>query len=150
MGLRDEILALDPSLIASRDDAAIAAALSATRPPRVISREVGEGTVSDALGRPAGPLFIYQLRTYALAPMEAEATVEQTVLKATVEHVWRLLDKVSLDVGLPSVREGLDQFGAAGLFGLTPEGAVKIKALAEVADPVSIGDVSDALNAGGY
>lgn len=149
MTLLEEILAggFDPH---ARDDAAIAAALSSSRPPRIINREVGEGAISNALGTPDGPLFIYQLRAAALAPIASDAPLAQVELKATVEHVWRLLDKVSLDIGLHSVRAGIDQFAAAGLFGLTPAGAQKIKALAETPDLVSVGDVSDALNAGGY
>jgi hypothetical protein len=119
-------------------------------PPTVISREVGEGAVSDAIGQPAGALFIYQLRAYALSPMPEDITPEQLVLKATVEQVWRLLDKVSLDVGLASVRAGIDQFAAMSLFGLTVDGATRIKALAEIPTNISVHDVSDALNLGGY
>ena len=133
-----------------RNDQAIALELSKMLPPTVISREVGEGAVSDAIGQPAGSLFIYQLRAYALSPMPEDITPEQLVLKATVEQVWRLLDKVSLDVGLSSVRAGIDQFAAMGLFGLTVDGAIRIKALAEIPTNISVHDVSDALNLGGY
>lgn len=146
MSLRDEIRALDPALVASNDHAAIADALSVGR-KRLVKTEVGEGAVSNAIGA-KGPVFIYKLRQAALATIPDGATAEQIDQKAAIDQAWRLLDKMSLDVALPSVRTGLDNFAAIALFGLTSEEANAIKALAEQDNPVPITDVAHALELG--
>lgn len=127
--------------VAAAGDQAIADIINVGR-VRIASREVGEGTVSNALGVPDGPIFILRLRSMALAALPEGATPEQIMQKALVEQAWRLLDKACLDVGLPSVR------GSIGLFVpalLTQDQAAAILALAEIPDPVTASDVSRAV-----
>lgn len=91
---------------------------------------VGKGTISDVLGIPAGPVFIYTLKQAALTPLPASPTMEQIAQKAVLELAWELINSANFDVGLPSVRQGLDMF-AGKLPGFTQESADKIKRVAE-------------------
>ena len=135
---------LDP-LVAERNDVAIAALLSVGRTRITQPRLVGEGTISAALGVPAGPVFIYILGEAAKTPIVAETPPEQGVASAMVRQAHRLITDKNFDVGLPSVRAGLDAF-VGKLPGFTQTAADAIKALAVVSDPVPTEAVSRALN----
>lgn len=137
MALIDDILALPSALRATQDTQAIADALSAGR-VRVVTKEVGDGLISLALGMPAGPVFLSQLETMAGMTLAADATPEAIAQHAMVRQAWRSISKAAFDVGNPAVRVGIDLF--VGLL-LTAEQATAIKALAEQPDPVSEMDV---------
>lgn len=122
-------------------DQAIADMLSAGR-TRIVSMEVGDGSISLALGIPAGPVFLYQLEQVASLVLDAYATAEQIAEVAVARQVWRSLAKAGLDIGNPGVRAGLDLF--VGQL-LTQDQADTIKALAEVSETVTAADVSRAV-----
>lgn len=123
-------------------DQAIADILNAGRAPKVISKEIGDGAVSLALGVPAGPVFLLQLETSANSAVTAETTPEQLAQIAVARQAWRSMTKGALDVGNASVRAGLDMFVGSLL---TAEQATAVKSLAEVPDIVTAADVSRAL-----
>lgn len=122
--------ACTPEQIAKRDDAAIAAAVNLIRKPAIASRQIGFGMVLDALGADEGAAVLDKIDS--LRPSVPR-----------LKYVWILLEKGELDVGLPSVRSGLDALVDVAM---TDAQAAKLKALAEVSDPVSVSDVSDVLN----
>lgn len=123
-------------------DQAIADILNAGREPKIVSKEIGDGAVSLALGVPAGPVFLLQLETVAATLVTPATTAEELAQIAVARQAWRSLNKGALDVGNASVRAGLDMFVG---FLLTAEDCVAIKALAEVPDIVTAADVSRAL-----
>lgn len=123
-------------------DQAIADILNAER-IRIVDCEVGEGRISEAMGIPQGPVFIYNLRNAALAPLPDNPSEADIIRKAMTEQAWRLIDKASLNVGSPSVRAGIDAFISFGL--ISAEGAAAVKSLAEVPETVSAADVSRAV-----
>lgn len=129
MTLLDEINALDAALVASRDTQAIADALSVGR-VQVVPRQIGFGAVLDTLGDDAGALVLDTIDS--LRPMVPK-----------LKYVWVLLDKGELDVGMSSVRAGLDGLAAQG--GMTEDQAGALKSLAEVPAPVSARDVELAM-----
>jgi len=135
MALLDEIRALPPEVLAQQSTQLIAEAL----PPVVMvkPREVGDGAISIALGFPSGPVFLYQLEQMALTAVPADATPELLAIYAMVRQAWRSITKGALDVGDVSVRAALDAFSNGVLPGFTKDMAAAIKALAEVATPVT-------------
>jgi hypothetical protein len=138
-----EIDQLTP-LVAARNDAAIAEALSLGR-VAVCPKLVGDGEVALALGIPAGPLFIYQLETVATSTPPAGAPAEQVVTYAVARQAWRSLQRAALDVGNPGVRAAFDAF--VGTL-LTADQAAAVKSLAEAPSPVGVQRVSEVLNNG--
>lgn len=144
MTLLEEIQAkCSPELLASRDCAAITAAFNAGRKRIEQPHFVGDGTVSNALGRPAGPLFVLWLQRAAAAAPAPDALIEVQASYAEIAQACRLLLEGKLDVGLPIVRSGID--GLVGASPLTQEQADVIKTLALVDDPVSEMDVRRAI-----
>ena len=123
------------------DHGAIAEALSAGR-TKIISREVGDGAISLALGTPAGPIFMLTLETIANQPVTAETTPESLAQIAIARQAWRSINRVGFDVGNQGVRDGIDAM--VGTL-LTTEQAEAIKALAVVPDPVTSQEVTKAL-----
>lgn len=123
-------------------DEAIAAIINTNR-VAIIYREIGEGSISEAMGVPAGPLFMRNLKAAAETPLPEGATADQIAWKAITEQALRLIDKASLNIGSAKVRAGIDAFVAAGL--LSAEGAAAVKQLAEVPAPVTVADVSRAV-----
>lgn len=119
------------------DHGAIAAALSVGR-TKIVSREVGDGAISLALGTPAGPIFMLQLEQIANQPVTAETTPESLAQIAIARQAWRSINRVGFDVGNQGVRDGIDAM--VGTL-LTAEQAEAIKALAVVPDPVTPVDV---------
>ncbi len=139
----EQIAELDP-LVAARNDAAIAAVLSVGRKRFRQPSYIGEGTIADTIGLPAGPIFIDELITAAGAPLPAEPTYQDRANAAMIRQAWRLLSAGKLDVGLPSVRAGIRSM--VGVLPLSAEDAEKICALAAEDDPVSTSRVSEVLN----
>ena len=123
------------------DHGAIADALSAGR-TKIISREVGDGSIALALGVPAGPVFLMQLELLANTAVTGETTPEQLAQIAVARQAWRSINRVGFDVGNAGVRAGIDAMVSTLL---TAEQAEAIKALAVVPDPVSSQDVTKAL-----
>lgn len=123
-------------------DQAIADLLNAGREPKIVSKEIGDGAVSLALGVPAGPVFLLQLETVAATLVTPATTAEELAQIAVARQAWRSLNKGALDVGNASVRAGLDMFVGSLL---TAEQATAVKSLAEVPDIVTAADVSRAL-----
>ena len=123
-------------------DQAIADILNAGREPKIVRMEIGDGSVSLALGVPAGPVFLLQLETVAATLVTPATTAEELAQIAVARQAWRSLNKGALDVGNASVRAGLDMFVGSLL---TAEDCAAIKALAEVPDVVTATDVSRAL-----
>lgn len=136
------------ALAAERNDAAVAAVLSAGRKRRVTPTYIGHGTLADTIGRPLGSAAVRVLRLMAEAelPADVSPTSPQGLEKALVEQAWMLLQEGKLDVSLESVRSGMDDM-VGKVPGFTAATVAKIKALAEVDDPISVNAVSDALNA---
>lgn len=122
-------------------DKAIAEIVSVGR-TKIISKEVGDGAISLALGVPDGPVFLYVLRKLAETELAPEASFAQVVNVAVANQAIRALDKASFDVGNPVVRAGIDSFVGPLL---TAEQAAAIKAIAEVPEIVTPADVSIAL-----
>lgn len=126
-----------------RNDVEITKAINGLRAPVRGTRLIGEGTVSAALGYPAGTIFIRALRLMAEAPMPESPTDAEFALKCGVEEAWRHLQRGDLDVNLESVRLGIDAM--TGALPLTAEQAAVIKDLDLRPDLVGMSEVSRAL-----
>ena len=120
MALLDDIRALPAELLAGRDTAAIAAALSAGR-VRLVPTEIGNGMVLETIGLTAGN-----------ALLDVIATV------ADFRHVRPLLDQGRLRIDAPLVRGTLDGLVPSVL---TQGQADALKTLAEQPDPIDEMDV---------
>lgn len=131
-------------MIASHDYGAIAAAVNVGR-TKVQRCSIGKGTIADVLGIPAGPMFIYAVKGAASQPMPDNPTPEQYAEKVMLDLAWNLIDTANFDVGLPSTRAGLDLF-VGKIPGFSQAAADAIKAVAEVADPVTAHDIENVLN----
>src|SRR5512146_2787421 len=70
---------------AAADDKAIAEILSVGR-MKVVSREVGDGAISLALGVPAGPVFLYKLRRLAATVLPDAAADDQIAQVAIADQ----------------------------------------------------------------
>lgn len=123
-----------PELLATRDSTAIAAKVNENRKRIEQPKYIGDGTVSNTMGRPDGPLFVYWLEQAAAQALPENPTQLQIAAHAEIVQAWRLLAEAKLDIGLPIVRDGID--GLVGVSPLTQEQATAIKALALVDDPV--------------
>lgn len=145
MTLLSEIqAACSAELIASGEHGAIAAAVSVGRTRVQQPTFVGDGLIADAIGLPAGPVFLYQLQQLAEAPLAENPTPEQLAVHAQLVLAWRLIREGKLDVGLPSVRASLGAF--VGLLpGFTQEMADAILALAVRPAPVGVAEVIEAM-----
>lgn len=122
---KDEILALGLSL---DDHGVLAEALSIGR-TKVVSREVGIGTIM-AVMAPNGGAFLDALESMSASDSEVKWTL-------------RLIDKGTFDIGMPVTREQLAVFKQAA-----PTLAPGIDALLNVAivpDPVTSQEVTKAL-----
>ena len=127
MGLREEILALPPELIASGDHVAIAEALSVGR-KRIVYTEIGKGKIIGAIG---------------LESANAVLDVIDTV--PDYRHIKQLVENGWLDIGSPLARYSIDAMVPAVI---TQAQSDAIKALAEVADPVTALDVAQTIERG--
>lgn len=127
MTLRDEILSRPDcaAALAVRDCGALAAILSVGR-TKLIERNVGYGTVLEALGADDGAKFLDQLT--ALADTSSP-----------VKWALKLLDRGELNIGAAATQSQLDALVTAGVM---PQAvADALKGLAIVDDPYSIQDV---------
>jgi len=122
-------------------DRLIASILSVGR-TRLISKEIGDGAVSIALGVPDGPVFLYRLRQLASTVLPPDASLDQITPVAVAQQAVASLSKAALDIGNPGVRDGLTVFSGS-LLGV--DQVEKLKALAEVPDTITAADVSRAL-----
>ena len=135
MALIDEIREkCPPDMVEARRIGEITALVSAGRTRITQPMLIGEGTVSNVLGLPAGPIFLRSMRLTAEADLPEGASMEQFAQKAMVEQAWRLLQAGNLDIGLPHVRAGITGMVDV-LPGLTAEGAQALLDLAVVANP---------------
>lgn len=127
MKLIDEInAACTPEQISQRNDVLIAELVNKNRAPIIGSRMIGCGLILDTLG--------------AVAGTELLDTIESLRDTAPyLKYVWVLLAKSELDVGMPSVRAGLDTLVSGGV--IPAEQAEKLKALAEFSDLVDYSDI---------
>jgi len=132
MALRDDILALDPALLASRDDGAIAAAVSVGR-TRIQSRAIGIGTILATLGAAGGPFL--------------DGLVALGASDRNVFWAMELIKAGTLDIGMDATRAQVTALAAANP--AVADACNALLALAIVPDPVSITEVSDILNAEG-
>ena len=124
MSLFDEIQALDPALVASRDFAAIADALSAGR-VKAQPTAIGKGTIIGVLGMAAGNAFL-------------------DVIDAVPDyrHVKDIIRESAFDVSLPVSQYGIDAM-VPGV--LTQVEADALKALGTSPDPVTAAQVEVAM-----
>ena len=132
-----------PELLAERNSVAIAAKVSEGRKRIQQPTLIGDGDVTQAIGRPAGPMLADWLEQAANAPLPESPTLEQQAARAEIRQAWRKLSTGNLDIGSLTVREGID--GLVGASPLTQEQADVIKTLALVDDPVSEMDVRRAI-----
>lgn len=152
----DEVSAIDGWLPARRDDQ-IAALLSTGR-KRVVSRHVTERGVRALAVLPRARFALLDcLRTAAntepawLSPTLTALGVpaqDHPAYADDLASAWRwLLSPDGLDIGSPAARSMLDLI-AANVTAAAPACAA-VKALAEEPAPITVGAVSDALNAAG-
>lgn len=135
MTLLEEIRAkCSLELLATRDSVAIAAKVNEGRKRIHQPTLIGDGDVTQAIGRPAGPLLADWLEQAANAPLPESPTLLQQAQRAEMRQAWRKLSTGNLDIGMATVRDGID--GLVGIAPLTQEQAEAIKALALVDDPV--------------
>lgn len=127
--LLEQIKALDPALATSRDDAAIAAALSVGR-VKVQQKLGGIGLVLETLGPENGATLLDNLQA-------------MTATVPALKWAWYLIERGELDFGSPATRGMIDMLVSGGAMP-APIGAA-LKAVAEVPDPVSVHDVQVAL-----
>lgn len=117
MDLLDEIRALPAELLAGRDTAAIAGALSEGR-TQLVPKEIGSGTIIETIGLAAG-----------------NALLDVLYAQADFRHVKPMLEQGRLRVDSALVRATLDSLAGAGV--ITAAQCAALKALAEAPSPVS-------------
>ena len=119
----EQIQALDPALVASRDDGAIAAALSVGR-IKVVQKLGGIGLVLETLGPVDGAALLDGLEAMAAS-------------NSALKWAWVLINRGELDFGSPATRGMIAQ--------LVPEPArTALLGVAEVPDTISSQDVTKA------
>lgn len=117
--------------VAARRDAQIAEALSVGR-ARPVETFGGYGYVMETLGPSGGAALLDALESLSAS-------------SSPIKWAFRLLERGGLDFGSAAVRGQLD---ALALAGVMPQAAADaLKAGAEVAAPIALDDVSNALNA---
>lgn len=142
MALLDEINKARVELadaIEARDCEHIAAFLSVGR-VRAVSREVGERGIIDVLGPVAGDAFLLTLESITAAEL---LPVPLRPCFGAIRRGVSWLKTGGLDVGAPTTRLLLDGLVGAGV--LPAADVAKVKALAEVPDPVTQRQVAEAL-----
>ncbi|MDQ5877818.1 MAG: hypothetical protein QG638_550 [Pseudomonadota bacterium] len=136
MALLDDIRALPAELLAGRDTAAIAAALSAGR-VRLHERLISERGVLAALPVPAGDLFLKAIETFAATALPDGHPL--AAYHGTIARGVGWLMGEGLDLGDPLTRTLLDTLAMAGV--VESASVATIKALAEQPDPIDEMDV---------
>ena len=122
--LYDDIQTLPPALVAARDYAAIAAALSVGR-VKANPTAIGKGTIIGVLGMATGNAFLDVIDNVA-----------------DYRHVKDIIQNAAFDVSLTVSKAGIDAMVPAVL---TQAQADALKALGEVPDPVTAADVEVAM-----
>lgn len=125
--------------VAARDCESIAEAISVNR-VRAVSHEIGERGILDLLGPVAGDAFLSALEGIT-EPADLPGPMQQYFGAIRRGVSW--LKSSGLDVGAPTTRLLLDNLALAGK--LPPAEVAKIKAIAEVPDPVTARQVAEAL-----
>lgn len=125
----EEVTAIDAHLPNRRDDL-IAQVLSAGR-VRAVKTNGGIGTVLETLGPLDGAAVLDGLEAIKAG-------------NAAVKWAWFLIERGELDFGSPATRGMIDQLVAGGA--LPAAAGAALKAVAEVPNPITVGQVSDALN----
>ena len=123
-----EIAAIDP-LLPARNDVSIANILSAGR-VKTQPTPIGIGTVL-AVMAPSGGEFLNALESIGATD-------------ANVKWALKMIEQQTFDVGHPVTRAQLESFAVAAPTMAAAVGA--LLSVAEVADPIQVGTVSDALN----
>lgn len=142
--LTDEQVAQIDPLIAARRDPQIAAVLGEGLVRYRQPYYVGEGTISDTIGLPAGPIFVQALVDAAAAPLPDNPTYQDRANSAMIRQAWRLLSSGRLDLGLPSVRGAI--IGLVGVLPISAQDAARVCALPQEPAPINVYEVSEALN----
>ena len=122
--LYDDIQALDPALIASRDFAAIADALSAGR-VKAQPTAIGKGTIIGVLGMTVGNAFLDVIDNVA-----------------DYRHIKDVIRAGVFDVSLEASKFGIDAMVPAVI---TQEQADALKALGTTPDPVTAAECEVAM-----
>ena len=118
------------ALVKDRNDVGVAVALSVGR-VRAVETFGGYGYVMERLGPTGGASLLDALESMAAS-------------SPPIKWAFRLLERGALDFGSAATRAQLDALVGAGV--LPAPAAAALKAGAEVADPISVSDVSAALN----
>lgn len=119
-------------MVTARDDAGIAAALSAGR-TRLRRTQIGPGTILAALGPTGGAQLLDTLTAMAADPQYS-----------AVKWALKVIDRGEFDLGVAAARAQVATLAAGGV--MTAQTRDALLALGEEPDPVSVADVSDALN----
>lgn len=121
------------------DDAGCANRLRAVLPPVLVSRDVTERGVYQALGPAAAEAFLQGLEAVAAGdPTASPPRPGNPVVARALK--WLEPAQGGLDVGSAATRAEIDQIVAAGA--ITADSAATVKALGEGPAPVSAADVS--------
>jgi len=131
MALRDEILSRPDcaDALAARDCGELARILSIGR-TKLIERNVGYGTVMEALGAENGAAFLDGLTAVAAT-------------SSPVKWALKLLDRGELNIGAAATRGQLDALAAGGVM---PQAVAEaLKNLAVVPDEITASQVQQAL-----
>lgn len=134
------------ALVASRRDRDIAEALSVGR-IRYQSRLITERGVISALGPIEGEGLLSGLEAFADSTLAPEHPL--ALYHAGIKRVigWLKAPAEGVDIGDPLTHQLLDTMVAVGVPGVTAGRVAAVKALAAVADPISVDEVSNAINA---
>lgn len=127
-----------------RNDAAIAAALSVGRTKPVSRIITARGIAASYPGGAIGAEVVLLKLEGARDAMLASADQNQKVLGSLLRRQLAFLGTEGLDFGDATLRGMLDTFAAMSI--ITAQEAANLKAMALVPDPISVNDVSAALN----
>ena len=131
---------LDPD---NRNDVAIAAILSVGR-TRLQSRMIGERGIMAALGTVEGEACLAAFEAFAASTLPDEHPLKRHHAGIKRMLSWLKTD-AGLDIGTPQAGELLGIMAQLGI--LDGAWVATIMALAQVADPIAVADVSRVLNA---
>ena len=124
----DILAVVDPTIVASKNEAAIAEAFSVGR-TKLVKTEIGIGTVLDVMGLAAGNAFLEFIFT-----------------NNDFRYVKEIVKEGKLDLALSSVRTHIDTLVAGGV--IPTDAAENLKNLAVVEDKISSYEVASAFERG--
>ena len=127
-----------------RNDGAIAEALSVGRTKPVSKIITARGIAASYPGGAINAEVVLMKLEGAAATMLASADPNQKVLGSLLTRQLAFLKSEGLDFGDATLRGMLDSFAAMSI--ITAQEAANLKAMALAPDPVSVNDVSAALN----